>query len=103
MPVYCYGDGCPLRAGCYRHTQPAPGRDRFAALPYDALSGTCAEHITNIPTAEHVREAAYHLWLRRGRPEGQAEAHWREAYAALCLSMGRDPDAPPPACSICDN
>lgn len=26
-----------------------------------------------------VRERAYYLWLGEGRPEGQAERHWRRA------------------------
>ena len=28
-----------------------------------------------------VRERAYYLWLEEGRPEGQAERHWRRASA----------------------
>lgn len=30
-----------------------------------------------------IREAAYHLWLKEGRPEGRAEDHWHRAHAAL--------------------
>jgi nucleotide-binding universal stress UspA family protein len=30
-----------------------------------------------------VRERAYALWEREGRPEGQAERHWFEAEAEL--------------------
>ena len=93
--VYCYGDCCPLRFGCYRHTQPMPGRDRYAALPYDAATGACAEFVSNLPDERAVREAAYYIWLRRGRPEGQAAAHWREAFEMLCASMGRALDDPP--------
>jgi len=32
---------------------------------------------------QRIRERAYELWLQAGRPEGRAEAHWREARAAL--------------------
>ena len=40
--LYCPGHECPLRAECYRHTQPSPGRDAFAVLPYNLATGTCA-------------------------------------------------------------
>lgn len=89
MPLYCPGQGCPLRSDCYRHTQPSPGRDRFAALPYRAESGTCDSFITNIPSQESIRDAAYYIWLRCGRPAGHALDHWDEAYQSLCRSTGR--------------
>lgn len=88
MPLYCPGQGCPLRADCYRHTQPSPGRDRFAALPYSAERGTCDEFRTNIPSEDAIRQAAYYIWLRSGGA-GQALDHWREAYQSLCRSTGR--------------
>ena len=28
---------------------------------------------------ETIREAAYRIWEREGRPEGRAVEHWREA------------------------
>ena len=87
--LYCYGDLCPLRADCYRHTQPSPGRDRFAALPYDAVSGTCDYFHSNEPTEALIRETAYYLWLREGCPDNRADEHWAEAYRNLCLSTGR--------------
>lgn len=31
----------------------------------------------------HVREAAYHLWLKEGCPEGRDEDHWHRARAQL--------------------
>jgi hypothetical protein len=89
MLLYCYGSGCPLREECYRHTQPAPGRDAFAALPYDATTGTCAYFATNQPSDALVRETAYYIWLRNGCPENRATEHWYEAYLSLCLSTGR--------------
>ena len=87
--LYCPGYACPLRADCYRHTQPAPGRDRFAALPYDAAAGTCASFVTNLPSEAQIRETAYYIWLRSGCPEGRAQAHWDAAYRSLCASTGR--------------
>ncbi len=94
--LYCPGHGCPLRGDCYRHTQPSPGRDRFASLPYDAATDTCAWFLTNVPDDALIRETAYYIWLRAGRPEQRAAAHWDEAYRSLCLSTGRleAPDTP---------
>ncbi|MBX0329364.1 DUF2934 domain-containing protein [Oscillochloris sp. ZM17-4] len=87
--LYCHGDACPLRADCYRHTQPSPGRDAFAALPYDAATGACAQFYSNIPGESLIRETAYYIWLRKGRPEHSADEDWREAYQSLCRSSGR--------------
>ena len=39
-------------------------------------------------TEEQVREAAYHIWISEGRPDGQAEAHWFRALEQL-QSIGR--------------
>jgi Protein of unknown function (DUF2934) len=91
--LYCPGHGCPLRSECYRHTQPSPGRDAFAALPYDPVAGACASFITNIPGEALIRETAYYIWLRSGRPEHRELEHWYEAYLSLCLSTGRIPSA----------
>ncbi len=84
----CYGDGCPLRDDCYRFTHPSPGRDAFGSLPYDAAAG-CAFYVSNLPSEEAVRVAAYHIWLREGRPDGRSQSHWDEAYRSLCRSTGR--------------
>lgn len=37
------------------------------------------------PTIDDTRiaEAAFHLWLDEGRPEGRAEDHWHRARTAL--------------------
>jgi hypothetical protein len=87
--LYCPGVDCPLRTDCYRFTQPSPNRDRFAALPYEAATGTCAEFVSNIPSEALIRETAYYLWLHCDRPQHQADAHWQEAYQQLCRSTGR--------------
>lgn len=88
--LYCPGYGCPLRDECYRHTQPSPGRDRFASLPYDPIAGTCEWFQSNQPSEALIRETAYYIWLRNGCPENRAQEHWDEAYRSLCLSMGRN-------------
>lgn len=87
--LFCPGAGCPLRADCYRHTQPAPGRDRFASLPYDPAAGTCEWFCSNQPAEALIRETAYYIWLRAGCPENCADEHWRAAYLSLCRSSGR--------------
>lgn len=92
--LYCPGYGCPLRDDCYRYTQPVPQRDRFAALPYDALTRSCSYFHSNEPSEAQIREAAYYIWLHAGRPEHCAQTHWEQAYRSLCLSTGRKlPDA----------
>lgn len=30
-----------------------------------------------------IRERAYAIWIEEGRPEGRADAHWRQAADAL--------------------
>ncbi|MDX2212240.1 MAG: DUF2934 domain-containing protein [Oculatellaceae cyanobacterium bins.114] len=87
--LYCLGDQCPLCNDCYRHTQPSPGRDRFASLPYDATTGTCEWFQSNQPSEVLIRETAYYIWRRNGCPEHCAQEHWDEAYQSLCLSTGR--------------
>lgn len=87
--LHCPGDRCPLRSECYRHTQPSPGRDRFASAPYDATAGTCAWFEPNQPSEALVREAAYYIWQRDGCPDNRAQEHWDEAYLSLCRSTGR--------------
>lgn len=40
-----------------------------------AMEGWWQEH--------RVRERAYEIWEREGRPEGKADAHWRQAEAEI--------------------
>lgn len=94
--VYCHGSGCPSKAECYRHTQPSPGRDALASLPYDFATASCDLCISNRPTEDWIRGAAYYIWLHAGRPEHRAEEHWNAAYRRACASTGRTL-APPDA------
>lgn len=89
--LYCPGDPCPLRMECYRYTQPSPGRDRFASLPYDSAAVACDWFVTNQPSDTLIRETAYYIWLSSGCPEHRAQEHWDEAYRILCVSTGRLP------------
>lgn len=34
-------------------------------------------------TEEHVRDAAYRIWLDEGQPHGRDEAHWQHAIETL--------------------
>lgn len=87
--LYCCGAACPLRDDCYRYTQPSPRRDRFASMPFDAVTGTCDWFQTNQPSEKAIREAAYYIWLREGCPQNRCEQHWQEAYQTLCRSLGK--------------
>jgi hypothetical protein len=37
---------------------------------------------------QRIRERAYQIWLEEGRPEGQAEEHWRLAEFASAEQDG---------------
>jgi hypothetical protein len=46
---------------------------------------------------EAIRERAYHLWLKDGRPEGQADLYWlnaqRDVLTASVETVGAPADA----------
>lgn len=48
--------------------------------------------MTDRETARIVREKAYAIWEANGRPDGQAEEHWRQAEASLRHQQGADHD-----------
>ena len=87
--LHCYGTGCPFKDDCYRATQPAPGREAFGALPYSAATNSCEHFVSNLPAQDLVRQTAYYLWVRSGRPDDCADEHWQAAYLSLCRSAGR--------------
>ncbi len=35
------------------------------------------------PTTDEIAEAAFHLWLKEGKPHGSDQDHWHRARAAL--------------------
>ncbi len=37
----CYGDDCPVKADCYRYTQPYTKRDAFGRIPYNYEKENC--------------------------------------------------------------
>ncbi|MEI8254741.1 MAG: DUF2934 domain-containing protein [Deltaproteobacteria bacterium] len=83
----CPADGCPFKARCYRaRAVPLDRQDWFGRTPFDARTSTC-DQLWDIaafePAEAAIRDRAYFLWLASGRVEGQADAHWREARAAL--------------------
>jgi hypothetical protein len=38
---------------------------------------------------EHIRTAAYYLWLEEGQPEGQHLEHWERAHERLAVPPKR--------------
>ena len=83
----CPGTGCPLRDGCLRYrARPVARFEAFTDPPYDQARQTCDALIaleSLHPTDADVQRRAYDIWLAAGKPEGQADAHWEEARAAL--------------------
>jgi hypothetical protein len=89
----CAGVGCPLRDSCLRARRTPLGRSiAFGSSPWDATTCACEHHVA-LPTLEPARDTiatrAYHRWLREGRPEGRAQAHWREARDELVAEARR--------------
>jgi hypothetical protein len=42
-------------------------------------------------SADHtIREAAYFIWEREGRPDGRAQDHWLQAVAGLAVQRGQN-------------
>lgn len=41
---------------------------------------------------EAVRQHAYRIWEREGRPEGQHESHWHQALKELGLIKPHEPE-----------
>jgi hypothetical protein len=44
-----------------------------------------------------VRDAAYAIWEKEGRPEGRAEAHWRQAEELVALHWTPENPNPVPS------
>ncbi|MFO0745535.1 MAG: DUF3857 domain-containing protein [Myxococcota bacterium] len=87
MLLACPGDDCPLRMRCYRFRMAVFGRyDAFGRAPYDAARAGC-EHFEDLesrrPTRAAVETRAYHRWVARGRPDGDADRDWHEAEAEV--------------------
>jgi hypothetical protein len=45
-------------------------------------------------TEQAVREAAYFIWEREGRPEGRAQDHWSRAFIETCGEQRQHDDEP---------
>jgi hypothetical protein len=39
-------------------------------------------------TAERIRQRAYEIWEREGRPEGREQAHWEQAEREVAKGRG---------------
>ncbi len=42
-----------------------------------------------------IEERAHAIWEREGRPDGCADAHWRQAEAEIAYESEPDPDSGP--------
>ena len=49
---------------------------------------------TEKPTEQAIREAAYFIWEREGRPEGRAQDHWGRAVIEMCPEARKNDDEP---------
>jgi len=96
--LHCSGAGCPCKNECLRFRAVAFGRfSAFGTPPWDTKRNTCEQHLPLPPLADDgtIRERAYHLWLREGRPEGTAARDWSVARAELEAerrALLRDPE-----------
>ena len=45
--------------------------------------GLCREELMSIDLEQRIRELAYHIWEREGRPIGRADTHWHAAKLEL--------------------
>jgi hypothetical protein len=43
---------------------------------------------------DHIRKAAFYIWIEEGRPEGKAEEHWETARARLAAERAPKRKAP---------
>ena len=41
-------------------------------------------------TEQRIRELAYHLWIKEGRPEGHHDEHWKEAARRIAGESGEE-------------
>ena len=87
----CPGGECPLRRDCYRFRGiPDARQDWLTPPPFDPVTGECAlfHDLAQLrPREADVRDRAYFLWVREGRPAGRSEAHWHAAEAELTAAF----------------
>ncbi len=54
-----------------------------------SISETPDSVAADLPVQENIKQMAYALWEKRGRPEGTAEEDWREAEQQVRLLQER--------------
>lgn len=82
--TFCYGQNCPLKETCLRHTATAYGRqDFFGSVPYDVDRNACQHYWDDTPSEGKIRDRAYQLWQQSGCPSGKDVAHWLQARQQL--------------------
>lgn len=85
----CFGENCPIKDDCYRYTLPVRTRDTFTDTPYNKETKSCEFFISNTPTDEFIRNAAYYIWQSKGKPIGKDLEIWDEAKRLSYESYGR--------------
>lgn len=80
--------GCS--AGCVRLLAGRTGQIAVAIAPpitrmdmLDVIEPTPIVRWHRQPTRKEIEEAAYYIWLREGKPEGQSHRHWLDAERRL--------------------
>jgi hypothetical protein len=82
----CAGQGCPLRADCYRYTSETVGRqDFFGSLPYDTAKASC-EYFWDNSTQIQLR--AYQIWREQGSKSHQHLDNWHQAKEEIVKKAG---------------
>ncbi|QXE22499.1 hypothetical protein B6N60_01182 [Richelia sinica FACHB-800] len=76
----CPGKNCPIKHSCFRFTSKICGRqDFFVHTPYNFVSNSCKDFISNRPDVEKIRLQAYKIWQQQGCPDGQSLENWLQA------------------------
>jgi hypothetical protein len=68
--------------GTTAKARPAAPRAKVASAGGARRSGNGGD------TAERIRQRAYEIWEREGRPEGREQAHWEQAEREVAKGRG---------------
>jgi Protein of unknown function (DUF2934) len=61
-------------------------RDQRTLTDQEILTGEPSDLAAELSMQESIRQVAYALWERRGRPEGSPEKDWEEAEQQVRLA-----------------
>lgn len=86
--TFCCGQDCPLKETCLRCTSVSYGRqDFFSSSPYRFDTNSCQHYWDDRPSEEKIRQLAYQLWEKGGRPSDNALQHWMQAREQLIYEL----------------